>query len=208
MTALQDIKDEAKKFPGCRLVGTFENLMKVRAEVHINFRDHNAIYQVLSREADSRINLNYKLESLTFGDKLLQSEIIMRMESFHPEIREEIDPVSTDRPHKNGNFVVKNNLHIFPVEFKSDFSNRKINSYQYSIVKKFKAISHGSLESPDITFQLEFLPLTSVYHIKKISYRKLVISLLAVCGGVFSMMGLVNWFLSSGVLLVFNSFSK
>lgn len=202
MNSLVDIKKEAQEYPGCRLEGTFDNLMKVRAEVHINFRDHNAIYQVLRREEDSRINLNYKLESLTFGKKVDQMEIINRMERWHPEIREEIDPVTTDRAHKSGNFVVKNNLHIFPLEFKSDFSGRKIDSYQYSIVKKFKAISHGSMESPDITFQLEFLPLTSVYHIKKISYKKLVINLLAVCGGVFSMMGLVNWFLSSGAKIM------
>lgn len=202
MTDLKGIKEEATQFPGCRLVGTFDNLMKVRAEVHINFKDHNAIYQVLKREDESRINLNYKLNSLTFGNKNSNSEIIMRMEAFHPEIKEEIDPVSTDRAHKNGNFVVKNNLHIFPLAFKSDFSNRNINSYQYSIVKKFKAISHGSLETPDITFQLEFLPLTSVYHIKKIPSKKLIINLLAVCGGIFSIMGLVNWFLSSGAKLM------
>lgn len=207
MQTLKDIKAEAKQYPGCRLEGTFENLMKVRAEVHINFRDHNAMYQVLKREANSRINLNYKIESLTFGNKRDINSIVKNMKNFHPEIREELDPVATDRAHKNGNFVVKNNLHIFPVEFKSDFTGQQIDSYQYSIVKKFKAISHGSLQSPDITFQLEFLPLTSIYHIKSISYKKLIIDLLAVCGGIFSIMGLANWFLSNGAKLML-TFSK
>lgn len=67
------------------------------------------------------------------------------------------------------------------------------------MVKKFKPISQGSMEMPDITFQVEFLPLVRVWHLKQLSYKKLVINLLGVCGGVYSMVGIINWFMSTGV---------
>jgi hypothetical protein len=201
MSNVDDIRKEAQSYPGCRLVGTFTKIMKVRSEIHINFRDHVAIYNVLKREKNP-VNLNYKLESLTFGTLKAFNEITGDLSPYYPDIINELDPVRTDRSHLNGNFIVKHNLHVFPVEFKSDVTGELVDSYQYSIVKKFKAISQSSMEAPDITFQVEFLPLISLYHLKLRSMRKLIVNLLAVCGGVFSMMGLVNWFLSSGMRML------
>ena len=208
MNNLEDIKKESKTHPGCRLEASFAKVMKTRAEIHVNFKDHNAIYQLLRREQGSRINLNYELKTLIFGGMKAHNQMVERMQEWHPKIEEELNPVMSDRPHRNGNFVVKHNLHIFPVEYKSDLVHPGaqkgdiIDSYEYSIVKKFKAISSNGMDSPDIVFQLEFLPITSVYHLKKMPVRKLVVNLLAVCGGVFSMMGIVNWFLGAGAKLL------
>jgi hypothetical protein len=113
--------------------------------------------------------------------------------------RMDTNPAHLEKPHRNGNFVVKYNLHVFPIEFQSDFSDTEIDSYQYSMVKKFKSISRGSMDMPDITFQVEFLPLVRIWHLKKMSVKKLFINILGVCGGVYSMVGIVNWFMSTGV---------
>jgi len=99
MSNVEDIRKEAKRHPGCRLIGTFDKIMKVRAEIHINFRDHVAIYNVLKREQGNNINLNYKLESLTFGTLKDYNDIAADLEPYHPNIQNELDPVRTDRAH-------------------------------------------------------------------------------------------------------------
>ena len=175
-------------------------MMKVRSELHINFRDHSAMYQALKRDSKLKINLNYQLKSLVFGKHKDHHKIFRYLHKYKNSVsRSELNPAILEKKHLNGNFVVKHNLHVFPVEFKSDFSNTKVDSYQYSMVKKFKPISRGSLETPDITFQVEFVPLVRVWHLKQMSKKKLIINLLGVCGGVYSMVGIVNWFMSTGV---------
>lgn len=196
---LQDIRQEAKEFPGCRLWGDFQNLMKVKAEIHLNFREQQAVYQSLKKDPEINLNLNFHLQSMFFGDKNSYYSLASYVEKYEKGIRTELNAAFDEKPHKNGNFVVKYNLHVFPVEFKSDFSGTVIDSYQYSMVSKFKPISVDSIELPDITFQVEFVPFVRIWHLQKLSIRKFAIGLLGVCGGVYSMLSIVNWFLSTGV---------
>ena len=140
-TNLSDIKKEAKEYPGCRLWGDFNNLMKVKAEIHVNFRESQAVYQSLKKDPEMNLNLNFHLQSMFFGDKPSYYKLADYMEKYEKKIRYELNPAMEEDPHNNGNFLVKYNLHVFPVEFKSDFTGTVIDSYQYSMVSKFKPIT-------------------------------------------------------------------
>ena len=125
--------------------------MKVRAELHVNFRDKNALYQALKKDKSLTINLNYAIGNLVFGkfsehDKLWRYLMRYGINKY--------EDLNADRyvKHNNGNFVVKYNLHVFPIEFKSDITGTQVDSYQFSAVKKFKPISSGNPITPDITF--------------------------------------------------------
>lgn len=203
--SLQDIKKEMEEFPGCRLQGTFENLMKVRAEIHINFRETQVIFNSLRRDPKSNINLNYHLQSLYFGDLESYNALVKYVDKYEKNIKNDLNPALMETPHNMGNFVVKYNLHVFPVEFKSDFTRTVIDSYQYSMVSKFKTVTVESIELPDITFQVEFVPFVRIWHLQQMSIRKFAIGLLGVCGGVYSMLSIVNWFLSTGVKALVSS---
>ena len=198
-TNLNDIKKEAKEFPGCRLRGEFNSLMKVKAEIHVNFREQQAVYQSLKKDPEMNLNLNFHLQSMFFGDKQSYYNLASYMEKYEPKIRTELNPAMAEKAHDKGNFAVKYNLHVFPVEFKSDFTGTVIDSYQYSMVSKFKPISVDSIDLPDITFQVEFVPFVRVWHLQKLSMRKFAIGILGICGGVYSMLSIVNWFLSTSV---------
>ena len=63
-----------------------------------------------------------------------------------------MNPAEMEPAHLNGNFLVKYNMHVIPVHFKTDIHRKEFSSYQYSMAKKFKAISSDSLEMPDMTF--------------------------------------------------------
>ena len=44
MNTLDEIREEARKYPGCRIQASFDKMLKVRSEVHINMKEYAAIY--------------------------------------------------------------------------------------------------------------------------------------------------------------------
>lgn len=179
--------------------------MKVKGLIYIGFRDHMNLYSALRTNKKRKINLNFDLKKLIFGPPDFYYDMIKHLSPYNPNIEDELNPVKNDKPHLNGNFVVKHDLHIFPLEFKSDITGKVIDSYEYTFGKRFEPVSQTKIQSntgiPAIAFNLDFLPTISVYHIKYMPRIRMVIDLLGLCGGILSLVGVANFLLSTGVKL-------
>lgn len=122
VSSLQEIKNEAKEFPGCKMKGEFDQLLKVKAEVHLNFRENMAIYQALKRDTSINVNMAYRLQSLVFGGFEKYINLFRYLEPYDDTIRSYLNPAEEHGADSKGNMLVKYNMHVFPIEFKSDFS--------------------------------------------------------------------------------------
>ena len=186
--------EHADKYPGCRIIGSIpETVMKVRGVIQINFNDHVAIYRRLARTSGLTVNLDYQLNKLSFGQIDHHEEIIKSLQPFEKDIADSINPVAEEAPHREGKFMVKHNLKIMQAKFVSDQENTSpVQTYQYSFIKKFKSLPVDSNDVPSIDFQMQFLPIVAVYHVKQISYGMIMINICAVYGGLFVIMGMFN----------------
>lgn len=68
----QKLLDDAKEFPGCRVIGTLDKSFKAESVVTIGFRDKEAAYNSVKHNQDVPINLNYKLNSFILGNEELR----------------------------------------------------------------------------------------------------------------------------------------
>ena len=125
--------------------GNIDAIMKVNGLLYIGFRDHMNLYASIRKMRD--VNLNYNLHKFIFGPPEKYYEIISEMKSFKPEIEDELNPVARDRPHRDGNFVAKHDLHIFPLEFRNDKTGRTVKTYEYSFARKFEKVSDQMINS-------------------------------------------------------------
>ncbi len=72
-------------------------------------------------QKDLEVNLGFKVYSLIFGDSAVNRTILEDLRPFHKKVDTEIHPFDHEEEHKKGNFKIIYNLHVFPIEFRSDF---------------------------------------------------------------------------------------
>jgi hypothetical protein len=140
--------DQAKSYPGCRVV-TDLGVYKAKGELHFSFIDHYSMYRSAAKSKDLDLNLGFKINNLYIGDAKSHDKIISDLEPYYPEVRSDYNPFLRDVEHKNGHFSAIYNLHIFPVEFRSDFHTHKDgkdrdHSFHYSMVEKVKHINKNN----------------------------------------------------------------
>jgi len=191
---MDEVREEAKKYPGCKLKGFIGTIMKVNGVLYIGFRDHKPLYDSIKRS--QTVDLSYDLKKFIFGEPESLYDLTKELSVYKPEIERELNPVKDDPPHMNGRFVARHDLHIFPIQFRSDKTQRTISSFEYTFTKKFEPIDMERDESqgkfPAVAFQMDFLPTISRYHLKKTSMMELWVDILSLCGGLFSVIGIVN----------------
>ena len=171
--------------------------MKVKSVIRIYL---NVQQLQLMNLNPKKFNLEYHLKSLTFGSHLNQTMTMLNLSKFESDIALSIDPLSTEKPNRdwNASYSAKHNIKVFPVKFKSDLEpSKNTGSYEYSFIKKLKPLNDSPLQQGSLDFQFEFLPIVSVYHIKKTSKIKLIIGVFAISGGVFVIFEVINNFLAS-----------
>lgn len=189
------LMDQAEKFPGCRIIATF-GVFKAKGEMHFSFIDHYSMYKSIAFSKKLNVHLGFKLNKLYIGDWESHEKVINDLKPYYPLVESDFNPYLSEVEHKYGHFSAIYNLHIFPVEFRSDFhthkdGKEKDKSFHYSMVENVKPIKKHN-KTPDVIFQIEFLPLIKMYHLKMRNFRLWFLTVLGVCGGVLGLSGVVN----------------
>lgn len=182
-----------KKFPGCRVIGNLHRGYKAESVIAIGFRDKERLYNTVRNNNDLTVNLNYKLNSFVLGSEKSFEDIVEYLNPHHPDIIFEMNPAYMEKAHEQGNFVAEINMHVFPVEYKSDFNGEVIDSFKYSYVKNYKTLAKSRFRVPVIEIQLQFLPLKQIYHIKQQSFWDAILRILAKLGGILGVFEVVNY---------------
>ncbi len=194
---VESLKELVKKWPGCRMRGTFNSIMKVKGILYASFAYHLNLYNDLVRAEGVKVNLDYQVYHLHFGSVENNQKIEQTLKPYHEEIHTELNPFLDEVPHKKGNFLAFMYIQAFPFEVIDDVRKQNFSSFQYSLIRNYKQLEAGAtLEGPSVNFELEFLPVISVYHIKVVPRFKTLIGILGACGGLFSIFGILNSLLS------------
>jgi hypothetical protein len=187
----ESVAKTIQDWPGCRLTGVFDSIMKVKGILYASFQDHLGVYEELTR-MNKKVNLEYKIEYLYFGSIDKNTRIMRTLHPYHEDIKSELNPFLNEQPHRDGMFTAYLYIQVFPFQVIDDTIKETWSSYQYSYIKNYKQVVPENREGPTINFELDFLPIISVYHIKVVPRFKTIISLLGACGGVFAVLGIIN----------------
>jgi hypothetical protein len=167
---VESVKKSMETHPGCRMHGSFNVVMKVKSSLFFTFQDNFGVYYSLKSSGgpSSSLNLEFNIEHLTFGNTDKNKQILDTLLPYHEDIHSELNPIADDKPHRNGLFSAYHYVQVFPFEVINELTNENFHSHQYSFVKNYKPMDANNGESPAIFFQMDFLPMISVYHIKTI----------------------------------------
>ena len=192
------VVERIKDWPGCRLTGQFNNIMKVNGIILISFVDHLGVYGEILNKGINTIDMHYKIDHLYFGPIDNNKRIESILKPYHEDIHTELNPMKNEQAHREGRFNAHVHMQIFPFEVIDDLHKENLSSFQYSYIKNYKPFDANSMQNgPMITFRLQFLPIVSVYHIKVLPKFKTIVGILGACGGIFSIFGILNAFLLS-----------
>lgn len=194
LNASQVMKD-SKKYPGCNLVGTVYKAFKADSTLSIGFKDKQNLYRSVRRMKDSDVNLDYRLNSLVIGGEEEYEAVVEYLVPYHSEILIEMNPAALDEGHRSGAFAAQIDMHVFPMEYKSDYNGALVESYQFSYVKNFEILAKDKHKIPSMDIKFQFLPLRQVYHIKEQYLWNEILGLLVIFGGIFGVVEVVNFFL-------------
>ena len=195
----ESVKSLAREWPGCKLKGKFNNIMKVKGIITVGFEDHISVFNDLANSENIKLNLDHKVFHLKFGATENNEKIEQTLKPYHEDIHTELNVFLNETEVRKGKFNSFMYIQIFPFEVIDDTKKENFTSFQYSLTKNYKQMETGiiSMQGPSINFELEFLPVISVYHIKVVPRFKTLISILGACGGLFAIFGILNAFLST-----------
>lgn len=188
-----ELKHDAEKYPGCRVIGKLDRAYKADSVVTIGFKDQSVLYNFAKNNNEVDISLNYRLNMFRLGTENDFQGVVQYLGPYHPDIMFEMNPAYLDEAHEQDSFVAQMNMHIFPVEYKSDFNEDDIMSYQYSFVKNYKPALLADHKIPSIEIELQFLPLRKVYYMKRVSVWNTVLRTLAKLGGILGVIEVISY---------------
>lgn len=191
------VKERIKDWPGCRLSGRFQDIMKVQGIILISFIDHLGVFRELVNKGVNTIDMQYKIDHLYFGSVDHNIRIKDILKPYHEDIHSELNPFKNEKAHRDGKFMAHIHMQVFPFQVIDDVRKETHSSYQYSYIKNYKPVDKDAQNGPMITFRLQFLPIVSVYHIKVLPKFKTIVGILGACGGIFSIFGIINALLST-----------
>ena len=180
---LENLKSVIDAEEGCRVVG-FIFVTRVPGNFHISFHVAANIVNALPRTYLQKIKFSHTINHLSFGNKedeeLIESEF--GAEQFWLYDGKNVED------HWG---VVKHEyfMKIIPVQFINQIKGESFNSYQYSLNLNSQAF-HASFGA--IFFRYDFEDLTMRYTKVSKNLSGFVISLCAILGGAFAVLGFVN----------------
>lgn len=203
---MAEVREQAKKYPGCKITGVVKKVMKVKGVIYIGFRGNVSIFQTLRQESKHKINMECKINSFAFGQPKSRNRLINVLKPYIPEISQELNPNFTDKKQLKGDYEVRHDIRIFPLEYVHSMSKKIIESYEFTFTKKFQKVSEKEIDGvsrfPGVVFEFEFLPMKSVYTLMYNPKNRVFIDILAVCGGILSIMNILNYLLSSWAFFI------
>lgn len=192
---VNDLAEDVRKYPGCNVVGKLNKAFKADSTISIGFKEKRNYYFGLRKIQDLDINLDYKLNSLIIGGEKNYEAVVEYLFPFHPYILEEMNPAATDEGHRSGAFATQIDMHVFPVEYKSDYNGALVESYQFSYAKNFEILASDGHKVPSMDIRFQFLPLKQVYHVKEQYLWNEILNLLTIFGGILGVVEVINYFI-------------
>lgn len=180
---LPDLTKAVDDGEGCRLKGYIE-VIRVPGNFHISFHVAHDLIARLPRSYLPKLKFNHVINHLSLGAEDLTNLI---ESDFGAQ-----DILSYDGLVTEDKFQVTKHeyfMKIIPVQFVNEVNGKKINAFTYSL-----NLNSGSFHAPfgAIYFRYSFEDLTMRYTKVDKSIGALVVSLCAILGGMFTVLGIVN----------------
>ena len=181
--SIENLKRVIDAEEGCRVVG-FIFVTRVPGNFHISFHVASGIVTGLPKNYLEKIKFSHIINHLSFGNK--EDEEIIESE-FGAEQFWLYDGKSV----ADNWGVTKHEyfMKIIPVQFINQIKGESFHSYQYSLNLNSQAF-HASFGA--IYFRYDFEDLTMRYTKVSKSFTGFIISLCAILGGAFAVLGFVN----------------
>lgn len=189
--SLQSIRDQFSEEGGCKIFGRME---LNQASGHFHVAPHKSIHQGgtfkdggifnlldLLSFTFNEFNITHTINSLSFGDQF-------------PGINSPLDGESRKLQDTHGmyQYYVK----VVPTRYKK-IDGQEIESNQYAVTEHMRHLSPGSGRGlPGIYFYYEISPIQAVFEEKRGGFLKFLCSVCAIVGGVFTVLGLIDSFIS------------
>ncbi|EAR91995.2 endoplasmic reticulum vesicle transporter (macronuclear) [Tetrahymena thermophila SB210] len=193
--------DAVNNEEGCRING-YINLKKVPGNFHISYHAKmDVMNRIASTKPDtySKINLNYKINHLGFGENTNHMATIFKI--MGRTLFQETN--TNDYPHDDTKYInpgkndYDNYLKILPCRYDSNKLHMSVSRYKYAMYSTHTPKS--STEIPTIFFRYEISPINVYYSTKSKSFYHFLVQIFAIVGGIFAVMGIFNS-LTTGVI--------
>ena len=181
---LDNLKGMIDRSEGCRVVG-FIYINRVPGNFHLSFHVAHELVSRLPREYLNKIKFSHVINHLSFGEENHSESLEKEFEAENFRLYDGKKVYDKDFMYKHEYF-----LKIIPVQFIDQCTDEEINSYQYSLnLNSDKA--HGLFGA--VYFRYDFENITMRYTKVDKKLSEFIVSLCAILGGVFALLGLVNY---------------
>jgi len=186
----EGVKSALKDGLGCNIHGNIE-LAKVGGNVHFAPSDALSHSQMraseLVRFAMTEVDLSHNIHSFSFGDTIPGAE--------YPLAGVEKNMAKTRKEHKlseGQSGVYQYYIKVVPTEYTDWWGTSRLTN-QYAVTTHFRTIDHlASNNVPGIFFYFELSAIRMQVKTHMLSLAHLMTSLMAIIGGVFAILGLVD----------------
>lgn len=178
---------------GCYISGHVP-ISKVPGDIHIsfhNYADHFRHIRETRKDIFTKISLNHKMNSITFGDSGLKEKILERF-GFN-------ENTAFDRGAKLPNYekeIIRQNydyfIKIIPHLFVDNIRGEQYLGYQYSLTSKTREYDVDSNEMPIIKINYDLSPVTMKITLQPKSFAHSLTHICAIVGGVFVIFSMLN----------------
>lgn len=181
-SAIKMINDEE----GCELSGEF-SVTKVPGNFHISFHASHQIMSMIPRNILNKVKMSHKINHLSFGKG--QRNLYIHALFGNGEQTNFAPYNGLEKNDTSGVMKHEYSIKVIPVQYYDEHSGEEMNSYQYSMV--------GSSEPFNsifgiIYFRYDIDSITMRYTRVSKSISKLIISLCAILGGIFAVLGIIH----------------
>ena len=185
---IENIKKVISDGEGCRVIGHII-ISRVPGNFHISFHVSGQIVSKIPKDLLSHVKFNHKINHLSFGSEMSNKNIT---EEFgYNFLSHDSGLISDLKGITRHEYFLK----IVPYQFINKINEEIYNTYQYSLNKNM--VSHrGSFGA--IFFRYDFENVTMIYTKTQNSLVKFIVSLCAILGGTFTLLGLVNKLINLG----------
>jgi len=193
-----DIKAAITAGEGCRIHGNF-SIAQVPGNFHIGLKERSGPFRRLPEDLMKKVSLELYINHLSFGMDTNHQTIQKRFgkqENFSPY---EGFRLTDMKPSDKANFFVKLVPNYY---FNKENSKNGLLAYMFSLSYQTKEIvplaiflrdaKVGRVELPSFQVNYEFSPITINHRKKRNSIARFVVDTLAIVGGIFSVMGMLN----------------
>jgi hypothetical protein len=179
----------------CYIKG-FITVNKAPGNIHISFHEFRNQWEYLVSKPDlySKISMNHKFFSLSYGDIQVKNQILQNFGL--NEFTHNFQASDLMLPNYNESDNIKYSydyyVKLIPHIFVDDLSNKEYFTYEFSLSHKKRIIEEIELEMPAIMMNYDISPITMKITLHKKHFTKFIIHVCALVGGVFVIFKLIN----------------